>query len=203
MRLRRKILIPLVIFLLFIGYQNFSSLNPNEWDSTNTLKIMHDMDQFNKNDHQAASLATPQSGSDFQSVRNDWVQRQGSIILNGYDKKLESMMNDKLNSWVHEITKKDSSEEGSTTGVSASGPASSANSSQPATSETKKSKQSLKFTRINSLKYELDEKSCFNFTADPGNAHLDYSQALSLNSKLGLEHRTSDNKTQMFWRYEW
>lgn len=187
--------------MLFISYQNFSSVSPSDWDSTSSLKIINEMNAFQAHDKVPETLATPQGGSDFESVRNDWMQRQGSILLNGYDKKLERAMNDKLNSWVQDITHKDDAENE----APSPGQSPAANSSQPtqASSESHKTRQNLRFMRVNSLKYELGENTCMNFTADPGNTRVDLSQTLSHNTKFGVEHRTADSKTQMFLKYEW
>jgi hypothetical protein len=198
MRLIPRFILSLVILMLVISFQNFSSVGPSEWDSANTLKIMKEMSEFEKNNPDKSVLATPQGGNDFRSVSNDWMQRQGSILLNGYDKKLEAALNDKLNAWVQEITRKDPMNEESPANGGGSA-AANGGASEP----RKKTKQNLRFARVNSLKYDLGEASCFNLTADPGDTHLDYSQALSSNTRLGLEHRTSDNKTQMFLKYEW
>lgn len=198
-----RVFILAAIFMLFISYQNFSSVSPSAWDSTSSLKIINEMNAFQSGDKVPETLATPQGGSDFESVRNDWMQRQGSILLNGYDKKLEAAMNDKLNNWVHEITRKDP-ETGDEATVAADGSAgASENPAAAQSSEQRKIKQNLRFSRINSLKYDLGENTCMNLTADPGNTRVDLSQTLSRNTKLGFEHRTADSKTQMFLKYEW
>lgn len=196
-----RVFILAAIFMLFISYQNFSSVSPSDWDSTSSLKIINEMNAFQAVDKVPESLATPQGGKDFESVRNDWMQRQGSILLNGYDKKLEAAMNDKLNSWVHDITRKDP-ETGELTTVTEGG-STPANASPVQSSEQHKLKQNLRFTRVNALKYDLGENTCMNLTADPGNTRFDLSQTLSRNTKLGVEHRTADSKTQMFLKYEW
>jgi hypothetical protein len=197
MRLKPRFILPLLIMMLMISYQNFSNVDSSEWDSTTTLKIVKEMNEFEKNNTSKPVLATPAGGSDLKSVSDNWVQRQGAIILNGYDKKLEHAMNDKLNEWVQDITRKDPMSEESAVAKGEGG-----NPSQ-SPEEERKRKQNLRFARINSLKYDLGETTCVDLTADPGNTHLNYSQALSSNSKMGLEHRMSDNQTQMFFKYEW
>jgi hypothetical protein len=201
MRLKQRFILPLLILMLLISYQNFSSVSPGEWDSERTQKIIKEMNEFNKNNPNQPALAVPQSGTDFKSVSSDWMDRQGHIFLNGYDKKLEDSMNEKLNSWVHEITKKDPMNEPNSSQPNAKADAGPG----PSTTDENghKIKQNFRFARINSLKYDVGEASSFNLTADPGNAHLDFSQTISSNSKLGLEHRSSDNQTQMIFKYEW
>lgn len=200
MRLIPRVFILAAIFLLAISYQNFSSVSPSDWDSTSSLKIINEMNAFHANDKQPSAIATPQGGSDFRSIRDDWMQRQGTIILNGYDKRLEAAMNSTLNSWVQGITKKDP-EEVNGSGASTLGENSSEENSDG--SPPSKSKQNLRFARVNSLKYDLSENTCMNLTADPGNTRFDLSQTLSRNAKFGVEHRTADSKTQMFLKYEW
>lgn len=160
------------------------------------------MNAFQSKDRLPETFATPQGGSDFESVRNDWMQRQGSILLNGYDKKLEAAVNDKLNSWVHEITSKDAAPEDASAPTGQATNASE-NSSQTQASESRKIKQSFHISRINALKYNLGENTCMNLVADPGNTRFDLSQTLTRNTKFGVEHRTADSKTQMFLKYEW
>lgn len=160
------------------------------------------MKAFQENDKQPEVLAAPQAGSDFQSVRNDWMQRQGSLLLNGYDKKLEVAMNEKLNSWVREITKKDVSEEDSGS-TPQDGSSSEKRSEAQEASPSQKAKPSLRFSQVNSLNYDLSENTCMNLTADPSNTRLNLSQALTPHTKFGVEHRTANSQTQMFLKYEW
>ncbi|MGZ3745823.1 MAG: hypothetical protein ACXWRE_00720 [Pseudobdellovibrionaceae bacterium] len=177
------------IFVLLISYQNFSKLNSKDWDSLNSVEIIHEMQSFEQTDHQiyktSEALAVPQSGNNLQSVRSDWMQRQASVILNGYDKKLEAALNEKLNSWVY----------GSAPTTDAA--------QKTEVQETKKTQRNLRFSRINSLNYDLGEKTCMNLTADPGNTRFNLSETLTLKAKIGIEHRTADSQTQLFLKYEW
>ena len=203
MRVKPRFILPLLIFVLLISYQNFSNVPTNEWDSADTLKIMNEMSEFEKANPNRPILATPQGGSDLKSVSNDWMERQGSILLNGYDKRMEAALNDTLNSWVQNISAKDSPSEpkrndaSGTVALSEPVPATQTAEASPRT------KQNFHFSRVNALKYDLGESTCLNLVADPGNARLNYSQTISSNTKLGVEHRTSDNKTQMLFKYEW
>lgn len=200
MRLTPRFILPLVLLMLIISYQNFSGVQESDWDSAVTLKIMQEMKDFEKKDQGAVTpLATPQSGSDLKSVSNDWVERQGSLILNGYDKKIEAKVNDKLNTWVRLLSPKKNDEEPPPPNTGAN----SKESPKTQESPTRENKQNLRFSRVNSLKYDLGTNSCLDLTADPGNTRFNFSQALTSNTKLGLEHRTLDNKTQMTFKYEW
>ncbi|MBC7370957.1 MAG: hypothetical protein H7326_05290, partial [Bdellovibrionaceae bacterium] len=190
MRLKPRFILPLLILMLMISYQNFSNVSSNEWDSADTLKIMNEMSEFEKNNPSKPVIATPQGGSDLKSVSNDWMERQGSILLNGYDKRLESAMNEKLNSWVQDISTDASA-------ASADAVATSEPVPEPGADTSRKTKNNFRFARLNALKYDIGESTCLDLTADPGNTRLNYSQTLSSNTKLGVEHRTSDNKTQM------
>ncbi|MBK9324084.1 MAG: hypothetical protein IPM97_14255 [Bdellovibrionaceae bacterium] len=188
--------------MLIISYQNFSNVSPTDWDKSQALNVIKEMNEFEKNNPEGPkTLATPQSGNDLESVSNDWLQRQGSLLLNGYDKKLEAKLNDKLNSWVENLTAKDQTEKDIINGAQEQSGVSQKDSkiSQP----NSKQKQNLRFSRVNSLNYDLGTNSCLNLTANPGNTHLNFSQILSSNTKLGLEHHTSNNKTQMIFKYEW
>lgn len=179
--------------MLLAAYQNFSSVSPGDWDSSSSLKIINEMNEFRSDEKRPEKLAAPQSGSDLRSVSNDWMQRQGSILLNGYDKELESAMNEKLNSWFQDPE-------------SSAEQTSEANAGDQAnylTSPSQKNKQNLRFARINSLKYDFDEKLCLNLTADPGNTRLDLSQTFNSRTRIGVEHRTANSQTQMFLKYEW
>lgn len=158
------------------------------------------MQDFEKNDTRPQeTFATPTNGSDLQSVGSNWAQRQSSLLLNGYDKKLESQVNDKLNSWVREITKEEAREESTVSSTEKS----TNNQAEAAASSPKRPKQNLRFARVNSLKYDLGANSCLDMTADPGNTRFNYSQSLTTKAKVGVEHRTADSQTQMFLKYEW
>lgn len=195
MRLIPRVFIALALLMLVISYQNFSSVNSTEWDSANALKIIHEMQDFKENKAATLPLANPESGNNLQSISQDWAQRQGSLLLNGYDKKLESAMNDKLNSWVQELSEKEDSEDLQNNRDNRE--------ASEKNSAPKKSKQTLRFSRVNSLKYDLGSNSCLDLTADPGSTRLNYSQALSRNARVGVEHRTANSQTQMFLKYEW
>jgi hypothetical protein len=185
--------------MLLISYQNFTPVDYNEFDSAETLKIMQDMRNFEQGEGSSNSLAAPTGGSDLESVTSNWAERQGTVLLNGYDKKVEAAMNEKLNAWVQDLSAKDPAEEQQLSTEK--------NDNQEAvnfsTPEEKKRKQNLRFARINSLKYEIGESTSFNVTADPGNTRLNYSQAVNQKTKVGVEHKTSDRQTQMFLRYDW
>lgn len=197
-----RVFILLLITTVFISYQNFTSVNSEEWDSTNTLKIIQEMNQFeSKEKPLPGALATPQGGSDLKSVSNDWMQRQGSLILNGYDKKLEAAMNEKLNSWVDSL--RDPSEPEDSPAATANSANQSYISGDSGSSKgPAKRRQNLRFARVNSLKYEFGD-ACLDMTADPGNTRFNYSQSLFVRTRLGVEHKTADNQTQMFLKYEW
>lgn len=201
MGLRPRVFITLTLLMLIISYQNFSSVESSEWDSTNTLKIIDEMSKFEKKDPGPANtLASPENGSDLKSVSSDWVQRQSRILLNGYDKKLETAMNDKLNSWVLGLK----SEERASESPDASSPAEEPSSVENAdSSAAPKSRFGLRFARLNSLKYDFGENSWLDLTADPGNTRLNFSQAFNPRTRWGLEHRTANGQTHMILKYEW
>lgn len=158
------------------------------------------MSEFEKNNSTKSVLATPQGGNDLKSVTSDWMERQGRIILNGYDKQVEQTMNDTLNSWVQDLSSEDPINDRNHVGEVATSESVSA----AETEETpRKTKHNLRFSRVNALKYDLGDSTCVDLVADPGNTRLNYSQTLSSNTKFGFEHRTSDNKTQMLFNYEW
>lgn len=207
MKLIPRVFLALLLFTLVISYQNFSSVESDRWDSAQTLKIINEMQTFDKNNPSPTTLATPSGGSDFESVRDNWMQKQSTLLLNGADKRLEKAMNDKLNSYLEDIKSMAASAPPPTSEVSytetsdkSASPAGTQNTSEP---EKKKMRQNLRFSRVNALKYEFGESSCVDFVADPGNTRFNYSQTLNLSTKMGLEHRSADNLTQMFLRYEW
>lgn len=179
--------------MLLIGYQNFSTVDPKGWDSTRSLEIIQEMNTFNEKDlHQKPNLAQPQSGADFNSVRNDWVQRQSQILLNGLDKEIENSLNNTLNSWIENLNSEKNTTQSS--------------SEQPTDSSSQavaKNKQNLRFASINALKYDLSTNSSLDFIATPGDSRLNYSQSFRKNTKFGIEHRAANSQTQMFLKYEY
>jgi len=187
--------------MLAISYQNFSSIEPSEQDSLNTLKIIDEMNHFQKGTTENPALAVPAGGHDLKSVSNDWAQRQTSLWLNGYDKKLESALTAKLNSWTESLlNSKEDAAESPTAQETAEAPG---ELQKPALGDSHKVRPSLRFARLNSLKYDLGGSSSLDLTADPGNTRFNYTQALSQRTRFGLEHKTAGRQTQMFLKYDW
>lgn len=188
--------------MLAISYQNFSSIEPSDQDSLNTLKIIDEMNRFQKgNKEPPALLAPPAGGHDLKSVSNDWAQRQTSLWLNGYDKKLESALTAKLNSWTESLlSSKEDAAESPTAQDTAGSPG---ELQKPDLGDSHKMRPSLRFARLNSLKYDLGENSSLDLTADPGNTRFNYTQALTQRTRFGLEHKTAGRQTQMFLKYDW
>lgn len=195
MRLLPRVFILAAIFMLLIGYQNFTSIDSEQWDSARSIEIINEMNAFREADlNKKAPLAEPQSGSDLQSITNDWAQRQGQILLNGYDKKLEASLNETLNSWVEDLSSDEDSEKTAST---------SAPSTNKDSESSHKSKQNLRFASLNTLKYDFSTNTCLDLTADPGNTRLNLSRSLNQNAKFGIEHRTANSQTQMFLKYDY
>lgn len=215
MRLVPRIYILLGLICIFLGYENFSyietddrtgePLQVEEHSNNECTKILKDMNDFQSKDKVKSTLAVPQGGHDFQSVRDDWTTRESQLLLNGADQRFLDNINDHINNYYQSnFAKKDpptdptlAAKEGVSPDGTPAPAAANANSSEAS------AKSNLKFTRINVVKYELSKDSYFNFIADPGNARLNYSQMFTANTKFGVEHRTSDNMTQMFFNYQW
>jgi hypothetical protein len=53
------------------------------------------------------------------------------------------------------------------------------------------------------IKYEVGNDASFNLIANPGETLLNYSQVYNAQTRVGIEHATSKNQTQMFLRYDW
>jgi hypothetical protein len=187
--------------MLLIGYQNFSTPTTKEWDSQTSLKIIQEMQQFEKTDPGVPTeLAVPQSGSDFESVRNNWAERQSKLLLNGYDKKFEDAVNDTLNSYIQKLTQREPADESPHNSETADKESTAAASGEK---PAPKKPIALKFPRPNMIKYEVSSNSSFNVIADPGNTRVNYSQAYNDHTRIGIEHKTSSQQTQMFLNYDW
>lgn len=213
MRLIPRIYILLALMCVFVGYENFTCVDTEEAPDQ-TTQILKEMNDFQAKDKVPTALAVPQSGHDFQSVRDDWTNRQSQLLLNGADQRLLDNINNHISSYVSEnfSSKKD----GDTTANPSAAPANPSadgNAAAPATTDPnaataqnspqQQPKSPLKFTRINDVKYEFGKDTALDFIADPGNTRLNFSQAFTQNTKFGVEHRTSDGTTQMFFKYQW
>jgi hypothetical protein len=222
-----KVLIPTAMLLLILSYQNFSDVAPSEWDGQTALKVIHEMQDFERTDPGLRpELAVPEGGHDFESVRNNWAERQSKILLNGFDKRVEDAVNDRLNSYLRALTSRDAASESSTPKAeplhatrtmaaidpTAGEPAASGipenlarpvNTNASIAAETPRPRNALKFPRPNAIRYEFTPEARLDLIANPGDTRLNYSQAYNERTKVGVEHSTSGQQTQMYLRYEW
>lgn len=209
MRLAPRIIIPTALFMLLIGYQNFSVPTSAEWDSQHALKVIQEMQEFQKNDPGLPQeLAVPQGGSDFESVRNNWAERQSKLLLNGFDKKVENIVNDKINAFVQSFIQREPAEdtapvEGSVDMASVSPKSTPTDLTKSIVASEEKPRHILKFPRPNMIKYEVGSDASVNVIANPGETLVNYSQAYNARTHMGIEHATSKGQTQMFFRYDW
>jgi hypothetical protein len=173
--------------MIFIAFQNFGALSPADLELQHTLSEMKTLEKSER-----SLLQTPQSGTDFESVRNAWVERQGKALLNGADQRLTDQLNDRLKSWF-------SSDETSATAdnASSSGDGAQTNSRRPASLGT------FRFATINSVQYRFDESSLLTCSVEGSGAHVDFSKKLSSNTRVGVEHRSANSQTQVLLKYDW
>ncbi|MGE5086488.1 MAG: hypothetical protein ACM3MG_09330, partial [Bacillota bacterium] len=128
------------------------------------------------------------SGKDLESVSSDWLRRQGSLWLDGRDQRWVESMNQRLNSWLasHKV---------------AAG-ASSAENNKSIKGDTGEHGE-FRFTRINEMEYRWTKNSVLTCSLQENGAHLDYSQKLSANTRLGFDHWTGKSQTQVHLNYNW
>jgi hypothetical protein len=69
--------------------------------------------------------------------------------------------------------------------------------------EPSRARNVLKFPRPNAIRYEFSPEARLDLIANPGDTRLNYSQAYNERTKVGVEHSTSSQQTQMYLRYEW
>ncbi|MNT62280.1 hypothetical protein D3C72_1999870 [compost metagenome] len=135
-------------------------------------------------------LAVPRSGSSLESVREDWIQRQGALILNGADQRLLDVINDKITG-VFVADEKPAVPENSARG--------------PASVEEKPSRlpASVRFTRINAMELKTDGGANVNASWEADGAHIDYQQKISDNTQIGVGHKSLNSETQSLLKYNW
>ncbi|MNT60681.1 hypothetical protein D3C72_1982760 [compost metagenome] len=133
----------------------------------------------------------PRNGDSIESVRNDWLQRQSSLILNGADQRLLDSINDKITGIFIDETPAPVPEK--TAGR------------QPASIDEKPSRSpaSVRFTRINSVEYKDESGTNINASWESDGAHVDYSQKLSDNAQIGVGHKSTNSETQFLLKYNW
>lgn len=180
---QRKFLFVTVTSIIFVCYQNFSPLSEED---RRTLEVMQELKEMSE---EKTSLVAPRAGRDLASVRDDWVDRQSKVWLNGADQRLLDSVNTRLQSWLgnDEASEELSSDE-------ADGSLATDEGSEP---------QRFRFATINKVEYKWDQSSLLTCSVESQGAKLDYSKTWSQNAELGVEHNVSENQTQVLLKYRW
>lgn len=179
---QRKFLFVTVTSIIFVCYQNFSPLSEED---RRTLEVMEELRAMGE---EKTSLVAPRNGRDLASVRDDWVDRQGKVWLNGADERLLDSVNARLQKW---LGNEEADEEQST---ETDGTLAAEDSSDP---------QKFRFATINKVEYKVDHSSLLSCSVEGQGTKLDYSKTWSQNAELGVEHNVSENQTQVLLKYRW
>lgn len=180
---QRKFLFVTVTSIIFVCYQNFTPLSEED---RRTMEVMEELKAMGE---EKSSLVAPRSGRDLASVRDDWVDRQGKVWLNGADERLLDSVNARLQSWLGndeaEAELAAEAEGTLTANEEDSGP------------------QKFRFATINKVEYKWDQSSLLTCSVEGQGTKLDYSKTWSQNAELGVEHNVSENQTQVLLKYRW
>lgn len=179
---QRKFLFVTVTSIIFVCYQNFTPLSEED---RRTLEVMEELKAMSE---EKTSLVAPRSGRDLASVRDDWVDRQGKVWLNGADERLLDSVNARLQKW---LGNDDAEEEPSETDETLAG------------TEEDSEPQKFRFATINKVEYKVDHSSQLSCSVEGQGTKLDYSKTWSQNAELGVEHNVSENQTQVLLKYRW
>lgn len=169
---------------LFVAYQNFESLSEED---LRTLEIMKQMTELEKTSV-SSKVAIPRKGRDLASVRDDWVEQQGSLLLDGADQRLLDTLNHKIQS-LFKSDETSSAKAEISEGESASAEAS--------------VMDNFRFATLNRMEYRWSESSQLSCILETQGASLDYSQRLSHNTSWGVVHQGSENQTQLVLKHQW
>jgi hypothetical protein len=180
---QRKFLFVTVTSIIFVCYQNFSPLSEED---RRTLEVMEELKAMGE---EKSSLVAPRSGRDLASVRDDWVDRQGKVWLNGADERLLDTVNARLQSWLGNDEAKEE-----LTSEDVEGTLAAEEDSEP---------QKFRFATINKVEYKWDQTSLLTCSVEGQGTKLDYSKTWSQNAELGVEHNVSENQTQVLLKYRW
>ncbi|MFM6929477.1 MAG: hypothetical protein ACKOX6_13495 [Bdellovibrio sp.] len=172
--------------LLFVCYQNFGQLTLDELNTIDRLQELRGLSSASD----TPQLAKPQGGKDLESVSGDWLQRQGSIWLDGRDQRWVESMNQRLNNWL-------------ATHKTAAGAAPPHSNSANLKTDDRDDGGEFRFTRINEMEYRWTKDSVLTCSLQGDGAHLDYSKKLSSNTHLGFDHWTGKSQTQVHLKYNW
>jgi hypothetical protein len=179
---QRKFLFLTVTSIIFVCYQNFSPLSEED---RRTLEVMQELKNMQE---ESTSLVAPRQGRDLASVRDDWVDRQSKVWLNGADTRLLDSVNTRLQQWLgndeaaEELAPVD---EGTETATEDQEP------------------QKFRFATINKVEYKWDQSSLLTCSVEGKGTTLDFSKTWSKDAQLGVEHNVSENQTQVLLKYRW
>jgi hypothetical protein len=175
---------------LILGYQNFGALTA---DDLKMAEALNDLKQLAGCSAERPMIATPQSGNSIEGVRNDWIQRQGSLWINGADQRLLDTINEKITNLMEDEKPKVE-------------PVKSAGRQPASVVEEKPAARfpaSVRFTRINAMDIKLFDNTRINASWENDGAHVDYSQKISDNTQIGIGHKTMNSETQFLLNYKW
>jgi hypothetical protein len=179
---QRKFLFVTVTSIIFVCYQNFSPLSEED---RRTMEVMEELKAMGE---EKTSLVAPRNGRDLASVRDDWVDRQSKVWLDGADQRLLDTVNTRLQKWLgnEEAESEQTTEpDGALATDEESGP------------------QKFRFATINKVEYKWDQSSLLSCSVEGQGTKLDYSKSWSQNAELGVEHNVSENQTQVLLKYRW
>jgi hypothetical protein len=151
-----------------------------------------------------SAIASPESGTDLESVGQDWARRQANLLTGGREEILLKEVNQKMNRAFRNFT--ESSTEESSGKIASRGPASidrKSGTESGMREEENSGEPFLKFTSINRVQMMLPSEANVSCAVQGSSLQVDLSRSLGERVNVNLRHDTSSNSNTVRLHYTW
>ena len=193
---------------LMVGFQNFTSiplekmklakLQPDvliAYAEDNDIRRLapHRPENFDQKDQ--SKIASPETGSDLDSIGQDWVKRQGHLLTGGAEQKFLDDVNKKIN---RALKREEASEQTGESGASATA-------TEPSQRAGERSyiNPSVRFTALNRVELGFPNEAQVSCSVEGSNLRWDLSRPLSDRIDFNLRHETTGNANTVRLHYNW
>lgn len=154
-------------------------------------------------------LASPQTGNDFNSVSQDWIQRQTQLITGGAEQQFLADINHKMNSILRfeEVDGEPYPESGDDPGNDGGSPDIRSPGSVPDDSDERAfmglQPSSLSLVSLNRLQLSLKNRTRVSCSINGAKVQWDISRPLNRRFDVNLSHQASDARSTLNLNYNW
>lgn len=191
----------LILCLLFIWSVPICLASPNASEYRDGRKLLKEYSIYQPEQELLFQESLTYSNENYEQLRQDWLRRQGQKFFPDLERRWTEIANERLRSVVtlfsslidepappkNEDPKKSSEPKTKKTTA--------------AQKEAEKRMSALRFSRINSMEYRLQDGSEFSMLLDPTGARVNYFRSLNNKITYGIEHTSTNSQTLFIYRF--